>query len=86
MDHPIFAAAFDGASAFRIETFTPDQSRCLNGLLTAHDWLRPEPPTPALIRVHGGLHTLPYPLESALRIAAAVGFARSPRLLLNLLR
>ena len=86
MEHPIFSAAFKGASAFRVETFTPDQSRCLNGLLTIHDWLRPEPPSPTLIRVHGGIHTLPYPLESALRIAAAIGFARSPHLLLSLLR
>ena len=85
MNHPIFAAAFEGAPAFRIETFTADQSSCLNGLLTIYDWLNPEPTTPGLIRVHGGIHTLPYTLESALRIAAAIGVARSPRLLLRLL-
>ena len=51
-----------------------------------HDWLHPDPPVPGRIRVHGGIHTLPYPLETALRVAAAMGFARSPRLLRGLLK
>ena len=85
MNHPIFAAAFQGASAFGIETFTADQSSCLNGLLTIYDWLSPNSPTPGLVRVHGGIHTLPYTLESSLRIAAAIGFARSPSLMLRLI-
>ncbi|HSG87931.1 MAG TPA: hypothetical protein VLA56_01875 [Pseudomonadales bacterium] len=86
LDHPVFAAAFGGAGAFGVETFTPRQSRRINGLLALHDWLRPERPTPGAIRVHGGIHTLPYPLEPALRVAAAFGFARAPRLLGGLLR
>ncbi|MCS5573831.1 MAG: hypothetical protein NZ789_12930, partial [Pseudomonadales bacterium] len=86
MDHPVFDAAFDGAAAFQVETFTPDQSRCLNGLLTVHDWIHPQQPSPASIRVHGGIHTLPYPLDSALRIAAAIGFVSSPGLVRELLR
>ena len=85
LDHPVFAAAFGGAGAFGVETFTPRQSRCVNGLLAVRDWLHPEPPVPGRIRVHGGIHTLPYPLEPALRVAAAFGFARSPRLLRGLL-
>ncbi len=44
------------------------------------------PPEPGVIRVHGGIHTLPYPLEPALRIASVFGFARSPKLLRNLVR
>ncbi|MDH3641610.1 MAG: hypothetical protein OES38_05910 [Gammaproteobacteria bacterium] len=83
--HPVFAAAFGGAAAFGVETLAPRQSRRLNGLLAVRDWLRPEPPTPGSVRVHGSIHTLPYPLESALRVAAAIGFARSPRLLRGLL-
>ena len=43
-------------------------------------------PVPGAIRVHGGIHTLPYPLESALRVAATLGFMRSPRLLGGLFR
>ncbi len=86
LDHPVFAAAFGGAAAFGIETLVPRQSRCLNGLLALHDWLHPELPVPGAIRVHGGIHTLPYPLGSALRVAAAIGFARSPRLLRGLVR
>ncbi|NIV19460.1 MAG: hypothetical protein GWN54_02150 [Gammaproteobacteria bacterium] len=68
-----------------METMTPRQSRRINGLLALYDWLRPDRPVPGAVRVHGGIHTLPYPLESALRIAAAIGFARSPRLLRGLL-
>jgi len=86
LDHPVFAAAFAGAGAFGVETFTPRQSRAVNGLLAVRDWLHPERPVPGALRVHGGLHTLPYPLESALRSAAAFGFARSPRLLRGLFR
>lgn len=83
--HPVFAAAFGGAAAFGVETLTPRQSRRLNGLLVVHDWMQPEHPVPGKVRLHGGIHTLPYPLEPALRLAAAIGFARSPRLLRGLL-
>ncbi len=82
--HPVFTAAFGGAAAFRVETLTPRQSRCINGLLALHDWVAPAAPVPGAIRVHGAIHAMPYPLESALRIAAAIGFARSPRLLRGL--
>jgi len=86
LQHPVFAAAFQGAGAFGVETFTPRLSRRLNGLLAVHDWFHPDPPVPGRIRVHGGIHTLPYPLESALRVAATFGLVRSPRLLGGLLR
>ena len=81
LSHPVFAAAFGGAAAFGVETLTPRQSRRLNGLLAVADWLHPDIPQPGRVRIHGGIHTLPYPLEAALRVAAAIGFARSPRLL-----
>ncbi len=85
LDHPVFTAAFGGAAAFAVETFTPRLSRRLNGLLAAKDWLAPEQPLPGSVRVHGGIHSFPYPLDRALRVAAAIGFARSPRLLQGLL-
>ena len=85
LDHPVFAAAFGGAAAFGVETLVPRQSRRINGLLSVHDWLQPALPIPGAVRVHGGIHTLPYPLGSALRVAAAIGFARSPRLLRGLI-
>jgi hypothetical protein len=85
LDHPVFAAAFGGAAAFGVETLVPRQSRRLNGLLAVRDWLQPALPVPGAVRVHGGIHTLPYPLGSALRIAAVIGFARSPRLLRGLI-
>ena len=82
---PVFTAAFGGAAAFGVETLAPRQSRRINGLLALHDWLQPALPTPGAVRVHGGIHTLPYPLEPALRVAAVIGFARSPRLLRGLI-
>lgn len=84
LSHPVFAAAFGGAAAFGVETLTPRQSRRVNGLLAVHDWMHPDLPVPGDVRVHGGIHLLPYPLGSALRVAAAFGFARSPRLLRGL--
>jgi len=86
LEHPIFTAAFGGAAAFGIETLTPTQSRYLNGVLALADWLQPGAPMPGKVRVHGGIHTLPYPLESALRVAAAIGFVRKPGLLLGLVK
>ena len=86
LDHPVFAAAFGGAAALGVETLTPRQSRQLNGLLSVHDWFAEQPPVPGKVRVHGGIHTLPYPLNAALRVAAAIGFARSPRLLAGLFK
>lgn len=86
LDHPVFAAAFGGAAAFQAETFSPRLSRRLNGLLTAHDWLHPDPPVPGKVRVHGGIHTLPFPIDPALRVAAVIGFARSPKLIGGLIR
>ena len=86
LDHPVFAAAFGGAAAMGVETMTPRQSRRLNGLLAVRDWTSQEAPVPGRIRVHGGIHTLPYPLQSALRVAAAIGFVRAPRLLRALLK
>ena len=85
MDHPVFDAAFLGARAFQVTTFTPAQSQVISGLLAIRDWLHPDHPVPGQCRVHGGIHTLPYPLNKALRIAALIGFARSPGLLTGLL-
>ena len=84
LDHPVFAAAFGGAAALRVETFTPRMSKQISGLLTVHDWLHPNLPTPGHVRVHGGIHTMAYPLNTALRVAAAIGFVRSPGLLRGL--
>ena len=86
LTHPIFNAAFGGAAAFGVSTMTPEQSRRLNGLLMVADWLQPEAIVLGEVRVHGGIHTLPYPLRSALNVAALIGFVRAPSLLLQLLR
>jgi hypothetical protein len=87
MQHPVFEAAFEGAGSFGVETYWPETTRALSGLLMLHDLLCGErAPAPLTARVHGGLHVLPYAVEPALRIAAALGFARRPWRLLRLLR
>jgi hypothetical protein len=87
MQHPVFEAAFEGASAFGVETFWPETTRALSGLLMLHDLLCGDSaPAPLSQRVHGGLHVLPYAVEPALRVAAALGFARRPWQLARLLR
>ena len=84
--HPVFDAAFGGAAALGVRTFTPGQAQTLNGLLAVHDWLNPARPVLGKIRVHGGIHTLPYPMDTALLVAAAIGFAQNPKLLAGLFK
>ena len=84
--HPVFDAAFGGAAALGVRTFTPAQSQTLNGLLAIQDWLNPAQPVLGKIRVHGGIHTLPYPMDTALLVAAAIGFVQKPNLLAGLFK
>lgn len=94
LQHPVFDLAFAGAEAFGVETFDPSTTTALNGLLTLHDRLgaagdardRDDPATLFATRVHGGVDVLPYPIEPALRVAAAIGVLRDPRRLKPLLR
>ena len=92
LSHPLFEAAYAGASAFGVETFAPETTRALNGLLTLHDLLNPAAPgapgradAAALHaqRFHGGFHVVPYEMESSLRVAALIGLARKPSLLVR---
>ena len=94
LQHPVFDAAFGGATAFEIETFTPAVTCALNAMLTARDWLDPAnvagrgtgfatdaDRAAALLtfaRVHGGLYVLPYPVDPTLKVSAAIGAARHP--------
>ena len=41
LQHPVFDAAFGGATAFGVETFASGATRALNAMLTARDWLDP---------------------------------------------
>jgi hypothetical protein len=96
--HPIFLAAYAGAEAFGVETFAPEDTRSLNGLLWLHDLLNEEAAPArgqrgdldleALLgrRIHGGLYGLPTELRPSLMVAAVLGFARKPSLLGGLIR
>ena len=93
--HPVFEAGFEGASSFAVETFEPETTRALNGLLMISDLLNPKAPgaVPGLSadplaraerlltqQVHGGLFAMPYSLESAIRVGAVIGLAKRPAL------
>jgi hypothetical protein len=95
LSHPVFEAAFAGATAFGVETFEPGTTRALNGLLFIHDLLNPAAPG-ALggsadsferaqrlhdQQVHGGLFALPYALEPTIQVGAVIGLGRRPGLI-----
>ena len=98
MAHPIFQAAFAGASSFGVRIFDPETTRALSGLLILHDLLNPTAPGAAAVQpadprlkasalhsqqVHGGLYNLAYVLENAIRVAALIGMGRDPSVLVR---
>jgi hypothetical protein len=89
--HPVFDIAFAGAKALDVETFAPATTAALNGLLTLRDRLHPDSANRSLdevfsTRVHGGIYVTPYPIDPALRVAAAIGAAKDPRRIAALIR
>lgn len=89
--HPVFETAFAGAKALGVETYSPVTTAALNGLLTLHDRLDPAAsnrPLDELLttRVHGGIYLTPYPIDPALRVAAAIGVMKDPRRIAGLIR
>ena len=95
LSHPLFEAAYAGAAAFGVETFQPETTRSLNGLLTLHDLLNANAPgapgatdADALLaqRFHGGFHVVPNAVDPSLRVAAGIGLVKQPALLGRLLR
>ena len=85
LEHPIFAAAFEGAKALGVETFAPSFSQQAGAIMAMTDWFSDVPAKLLAQRLHGGIHTMPYRLESALTMAAVIGFGRRPQLLTGLL-
>jgi hypothetical protein len=96
--HPLFQAAFIGAPAFGVRIFDPPTTRALSGLLIMHDLLNPAAAGAAAQQfegarekaarlfsqqVHGGIYSLPYVLEHAIRIAAVIGMGKKPSVLLG---
>ncbi|MFI5308881.1 MAG: hypothetical protein ACHQ53_16100 [Polyangiales bacterium] len=98
LSHPLFEAAFIGAPRFSVRIFDPPTTRALSGLLILHDLLNPAAPGAAAVQnsdprqkafalfsqqVHGGIYSLPYVLDHAIRAAAVIGMASKPSLLLR---
>ena len=71
IEHPIFAAAFRGTRIFHVEAFAPEVTRTLCALMYVEDVLGERSPAPRYF--HGGLFTLPFSLEGAIRVAALKG-------------
>ncbi len=91
LHHPVFEVAFAGARALGVETFAPATTAALNGLLTLRDRLElasANRPLDELFttRVHGGIYVTPYPIDPALRVAAAIGMMKDPRRVTALVR
>jgi hypothetical protein len=97
LEHPLFLAGFLGARHFGIEVFLPDATRVLSTLLVLHDLLNPAAPgaDPAggeaaqarrvvAQAVHGGVRSAPFVFDHTIRVAAVLGLARNPSLLLQL--
>lgn len=97
LSHPLFQAAFAGAPKLGVRIFDAASTRALSGLIMLHDLLNPNAPGSASVtaeprekaarllsqQVHGGVYSLPYVLEGAIRVAAVVGLAGRPSLLLK---
>ena len=92
LQHPLFQAAFEGAPAFGVRIFDADTTRSLATLLMLHDLLRPVVTSGTDLarahdvhsaQIHGGVYTLPWQFEAAVRAAAVLGAARRPRVMLR---
>lgn len=89
LQHPLFQAAFEGAPAFGVRIFDANTTRALATLLMLHDLLVPESVGTDLAsiqgmhsaQIHGGVYTLPWQFEAAVRAAAVLGAARRPTVL-----
>ncbi len=79
LEHPLFQAAFAGARHLGIRVFEPATSRALSGWLMLSDLFGP--PGGASKSIHGGVASLPFRLEDAIRVGAIMGLASKPSLL-----
>jgi hypothetical protein len=97
MQTKAFQLGFEGAPSLGLETYDPDTTRWLSGLLMLHDFLNPMAPGSAqnpLLRdhrlkadalfsqqVHGGIYAYPYAIEGAIRLAGVIGLFKKPGIL-----
>ena len=94
--HPLFQAAFVGAPKFDVCIYEPATTRALSALLVLADLLNPAAPGAAGVQpaspkqkaegllsqqVHGGIYSLPYALEPAIRVSAVLGMGMRPSVL-----
>lgn len=73
LEHPVFRSAFRGAPMFGVASFPSAFTRTLSALAYIEDVTGPEAPGPTPRHLHGGLFSLAYSLETAIRVAAVRG-------------
>ncbi len=80
LEHPLFLAAFEGASAFGVRIFDAETTRALATLLMLSDLLRPKQPANRVHaeQIHGGVYDLPWQFEASVKAAAVLGAAKKP--------
>jgi len=97
MQIPTFQAGFLGAPALGIETYLPETTRWLSGLLYLEGILDPEAVASAKhnpfedenekarrmssVQVHGAVYSHPYAIEGAIARAALIGLRKKPSLI-----
>ncbi len=99
LSHPVFQAAFLGASLFDVEISQPETTRVLAGLLAIHDVIDPGAPGAAQHpyasanerargvlsqQIHGGIYSNPFSLDAAISVAAVRGLTMRPKLAVDL--
>lgn len=101
LEHPLFQIAFKGAPTFKIKIFETGTTRYLSAMIYLHDILHDQAPgssartwkTPSnrakavlSTQVHGGVYTLPWAFDPAIRVATLIGASKAPKLLMGLFR
>jgi hypothetical protein len=96
MQIPTFQAGFAGAPSLGLETYDPETTRWLSGLLYLNGVLAPEAVGSyrnpfedenervrrlSSLQVHGAVYAHPYAVEGAITRAALIGLVKKPRLI-----
>jgi hypothetical protein len=101
MQIPTFQAGFLGAPSLGLETYDPETTRWLSGLLYLQGLLDPDSVGSARnpfedenekvrrlssLQVHGAVYSHPYAVEGAITRAALIGLGKKPRLIPGFVR
>jgi hypothetical protein len=101
MDIPLFQAGFVGAEALGVQSYPPETTRAISGLVYLENLFNPSsvaaPPDPSVdenerarrihaTQIHGGLFAYPYATDGTMIRAGLIGLARRPALIPGVVR